>query len=182
MYLERESDFKSEKSFIEHYIHCGMLSTYSVLMMLILGTGSLVGIGSMYTPANVETQPEQVKPLVPRVQPEQVKPLVPRVQQQPLTGIWKGSDQGTYYVRQVGDDIMWIGMSANDGRSWTNAFAGKRAGDTISGTWADVPREGTQFAGSGTLTLKVSQVGAKISMQKVGSTGSGFSGTSWQKQ
>ena len=35
-----------------------MLSTYSVLMMLLLGTGSLVGISSMYTPANVETQPQ----------------------------------------------------------------------------------------------------------------------------
>jgi hypothetical protein len=145
-----------------------MLSTYSVFMMLLLGTGSLVGITSIYTPANIETQPEQVKPLIPRVQ----KP--------PLTGIWKGSDQGTYYVRQVGDNIMWIGMSANDGRAWTNAFAGKMAGDTISGTWVDVPRGG--FGGSGTLTLKVSQIGAKISMQKIGSTGSGFSGTSWEKR
>jgi hypothetical protein len=35
-----------------------MLSTYSVLMMLLLGTGSLVGISSIYTPANVETQPQ----------------------------------------------------------------------------------------------------------------------------
>jgi hypothetical protein len=44
-----------------------MLSTYSVLMMLLLGTGSLVGISSMYTPANVETQP----------QPQPQKPQTP---------------------------------------------------------------------------------------------------------
>jgi hypothetical protein len=75
---------------------------------------------------------------------------------------------------------MWTGMSANDGRSWTNAFAGKIAGDTISGTWVDVPRG--KFAEAGTLTLKVSQVGPKIVMQKIGSTGSGFGGTSWEKQ
>jgi hypothetical protein len=177
-------------SFIEHYIHRGMLGKSSVLMMLLLGTGSLVGISSMYTPANVETQPQQ--PQQPLVAPNQpVKKPPNSVQPKPqgqlesllrnyLTGIWKSQDQGTYYVRQVGDNVMWIGMSANDGRSWTNAFAGKIAGDTISGTWVDVPRGGVK--GLGTLALKVSQVGPKIVMQKIGSTGSGFGGSSWEKQ
>ena len=36
-----------------------MLGKSSVLMMLLVGTGSLVGISSMYQPANVETQPQQ---------------------------------------------------------------------------------------------------------------------------
>jgi hypothetical protein len=36
-----------------------MLGKSSVLMMLLVGTGSLVGISSIYTPANVETQPIQ---------------------------------------------------------------------------------------------------------------------------
>ena len=71
-------------------------------------------------------------------------------------------------------------MSANDGRFWTNAFAGKIAGDTISGTWVDVPRGGVK--GLGTLTLKVSQVFPKLVMQKIGSTGSGFGATSWEKR
>src|SRR5215203_1097175 len=35
-----------------------MLGKSSLLMMLLLGTGSLVGISSMYTPANIETQPQ----------------------------------------------------------------------------------------------------------------------------
>lgn len=35
-----------------------MLGKSSVLMMLLVGTGSLVGISSIYTPANVETQPQ----------------------------------------------------------------------------------------------------------------------------
>jgi hypothetical protein len=129
--------------------------------MLLLGTGSLIGISSIYQPVYVETQPQQQQP-------------------NDLTGIWKGQDQGTYYVRQVGDNIMWIGMSTNDGRSWTNAFAGKIAGDTISGTWVDVPRG--KIGGVGGLTLKVSQVGANIVIQKIGSTGSGFGTSTWQKQ
>jgi hypothetical protein len=159
-------------------------------MMLLLGTGSLIGISSIYQPVYVETQPQQQQPLVP---PDQtVKKPPPLVQPKPLqkqfesllrnylTGIWKGQDQGTYYVRQVGDNIMWIGMSTNDGRSWTNAFAGKIAGDTISGTWVDVPRG--KIGGVGGLTLKVSQVGANIVIQKIGSTGSGFGTSTWQKQ
>jgi hypothetical protein len=44
-----------------------MLGKSSVLMMLLLGTGSLVAISSMYMPANVETQP----------QPQPQKPQTP---------------------------------------------------------------------------------------------------------
>jgi hypothetical protein len=36
-----------------------MLSAYSVLMMLLIVTGSLIGISSIYQPVNVETQPQQ---------------------------------------------------------------------------------------------------------------------------
>jgi hypothetical protein len=35
-----------------------MLSAYSVLMMLLIVTGSLIGISSIYQPVNVETQPQ----------------------------------------------------------------------------------------------------------------------------
>jgi hypothetical protein len=60
-----------EKSFIEHHTHCGMLGKSSVLMMLLVGTGSLVGISSIYTPANVETQPQ------PQPQKEQTFTTIP---------------------------------------------------------------------------------------------------------
>ena len=36
-----------------------MLRKYSIFMMLLLATGSLVGISSIYQPTNVETQPQQ---------------------------------------------------------------------------------------------------------------------------
>jgi hypothetical protein len=167
-----------------------MLEKSSVLTMVLLATGSLIGISSMYQPANVETQlglntrsqeklaqpPPGIGGLITRDQQQQFESLLRNY----LTGVWKGSDQGTYYVRQVGDNIMWLGMSANDGKFWTNAFAGKIAGDRISGTWVDVPRGGVK--GLGTLTLQVSQVGPKIVMQKIGSTGSGFGTSSWEKQ
>ena len=46
------------KSFIERYRRSSVLGKSSVLMMLLLGTASFVGLSSIYTPANVETQPQ----------------------------------------------------------------------------------------------------------------------------
>jgi hypothetical protein len=115
-----------------------------------------------------------------------------------LTGIWKGQDQSTYYVRHFnhpmvpneyfgqvrglgyGPDIMWVGLSADDGKTWANVFVGKYNGDKITGTWADVPRG--KFGGSGTLTLEVWKPGNNyVVMSKIGSTGSGFGTSNWEK-
>src|SRR6476619_4108632 len=43
-----------------------------------------------------------------------------------LTGTWAGDDQGVYYLRQLGDQIWWLGMSGlgqplvDRGTDWTN--------------------------------------------------------------
>ncbi|WP_448272192.1 hypothetical protein [Nostoc sp. DSM 114160] len=58
-----------------------------------------------------------------------------------FNGIWHSDDGGTYYVRQIGNEIWWLGMSADDGRTWTNVYKGTRIGDTVIGQWADVPLE-----------------------------------------
>ena len=100
---------------------------------------------------------------------------------QQLTGMWKGQDQGTYYVRQIGNDILWMGMSPDEGKTWTNTFVGKINGDIVSGKWTDVPR-GKIVQGVGTLTLKVSTEGDKYFMQKTGSTGTPFGTSTWEKR
>jgi hypothetical protein len=45
-----------------------MLEKSSIFLMLLVGAGSLVGISSIYTPANVETQPIQQVPAQPQSQ------------------------------------------------------------------------------------------------------------------
>ena len=60
-----------------------MLGKSSVLMMLLLGTGSLVGISSMYTPANVETQPQQQPQPTPQPQVEGL--ITPKFKSQIVT-------------------------------------------------------------------------------------------------
>jgi hypothetical protein len=95
-----------------------------------------------------------------------------------LTGIWRGSDGGTYYMTQFENTLSWNGLSADDGRTFNNIFRGTvtSASNTITGEWVDVPR-GT-FMGQGVLSLKIV---SPTMIQKVSQTGSGFGATTWQK-
>ncbi|WP_405555257.1 thioesterase family protein [Streptomyces canus] len=60
-----------------------------------------------------------------------------------LTGIWASDDGGTYYVRQIGDSVWWLGMSHDQGRTFTNAFSGQITANgtesVIHGESVDVP-------------------------------------------
>ncbi len=135
-------------------------------------------------PTNQTSCPLPPTPPPPQQQPSQQpsQPTPPPPQQQPspaLTGVWRGNDGGTYYLRQIGNILWWNGMSGgNDGRTFNNIFKGTitLTTGTIVGDWADVPR-GT-IMGYGTLNLKV--VSPNV-IQKVSQTGSGFGATTWQK-
>jgi hypothetical protein len=94
-----------------------------------------------------------------------------------ITGTWKGNDGAAYYVRQVGSNIFWLGLSGNDdGRSFSNVFKGTIQGNTIVGFWADVPRG--KAVGYGTLTLQIS---SNSQFYKLAMTGTAFRATFWQK-
>lgn len=60
-----------------------------------------------------------------------------------LTGTWTADDHGTYYVRQVGDTLWWMGLSHDQGRSFSNVFCGAviRNGDKVEvvGDLVDLP-------------------------------------------
>jgi hypothetical protein len=92
-----------------------------------------------------------------------------------LTGVWQASDGGTYYLRQIGTNVWWNGMSGgNDGRSFSNVFHGEikwlqTGPPRVIGEWVDLPR-GTS-TGSGTLDLRIT---SPTTFQKVSHTGSGF--------
>ena len=90
-----------------------------------------------------------------------------------LSGRWYGNDGGTYYLRRFGNEVWWVGISGDQGKSWTNAFHGTRNGDVITGEWVDVRGK---TPGTGTLTLKLYRFD---SMTRTGGTGSGFGATRW---
>ena len=67
----------------------------------------------------------------------------PSIDREELTGAWAADDAGTYYLRQLGDHLWWLGMSRDRGRTFANVFSGQLtrtdAGLSLSGEWADVP-------------------------------------------
>jgi hypothetical protein len=79
-----------------------------------------------------------------------------------LTGVWAATDGGTYYVRQLGNTVWWLGLSADQGRTFANIFEGTirtrtvddRRVTRIEGEWADVPVGGSGSArNNGRLTI-----------------------------
>jgi S-formylglutathione hydrolase FrmB len=76
-----------------------------------------------------------------------------------LTGDWAGDDGGVYYIRQVGDQVWWTGMSGREGpsdelgRDYANVGHGTLDGEIIRLDFADVPRGNVW--GQGNLTVRV---------------------------
>jgi hypothetical protein len=93
-----------------------------------------------------------------------------------MNGVWKSNDGGTYYVRQIGNDIWWVGMSGDGGKTWTNVYKGTRNGPTVTGTWADVPRG--RVRSGGILNLHVDGSTGVLGFSRREVSG-GFGGSRW---
>ncbi|MBI3746103.1 MAG: hypothetical protein HY264_06185 [Chloroflexi bacterium] len=99
-----------------------------------------------------------------------------------LTGTWAGDDQGVYYVRQLGDQVWWLGMSglgeaaAARGTDWTNVYRGTLSGDTVTGTYADVPQG--KIMDTGPVVMKLTPTSGGISLVRTDPVlETGFGGT-----
>jgi len=80
-----------------------------------------------------------------------------------LTGEWKGDNGACYKIRQIGSQIFW---SMDDRPRVINVFVGYIAGNTIAGTWADLP--GGNIQGSGTLALKIESNNKLVKIDETG--------------
>jgi hypothetical protein len=97
-----------------------------------------------------------------------------------LTGKWKADDRGTYYIRQIGNEVWWEGRSEERGKEWSNVFHGEIKGKHIIGKWADVPRG--EARGSGTLHLEMHfRDGNVVELRKAKEVGDGFGGGTWTR-
>ncbi|MFI5980839.1 hypothetical protein ACIBEA_08205 [Streptomyces sp. NPDC051555] len=92
-----------------------------------------------------------------------------------LTGTWAGDDHGTYYLRQVGSTLWWMGLSHDQGRSFSNMFCGailrNGGGTEVIGDLVDLPLGERQD--SSRITLRVSE--------NTMLTATGGSATRWSK-
>jgi hypothetical protein len=118
-------------------------------------------------------------------------PIPPRFQgpgTDGLTGTWLCDDGGTYYLRRIGNRVMWFGEGGSGG--FANVFDGSVTGTTLSGDWVDVPKFAGGANSQGTLSLNVQQPPAGPSVLELFSEGAamdrtartgGFGGRRWQK-
>lgn len=83
-----------------------------------------------------------------------------------LTGEWTDENGACYKIRQIENQVFWY----MDSRPRViNVFMGYLAGNTISGTWADVP--GGNIQGSGTLALRVENQNRMVKIDQTGNYG-----------
>jgi hypothetical protein len=102
----------------------------------------------------------------------------PRAQLTNLTGVWHADDVGTYYIRQIGNAVWWLGMSRDQGRSFANVFRGTVQGYSLQGSWVDVPMGADGVLGGGSLFL----YGGSLSTELVkNAQTAGYGGTVWTK-
>ncbi len=95
-----------------------------------------------------------------------------------MNGVWKGNDGGTYFIRQMGNEVWWVGLSGDDGKSWTNVYKGTRSGNVVTGTWADVPKGRGRSGGIMNLAIQGSSGVAGFTRTQVSG---GFGGSRWSQ-
>lgn len=95
---------------------------------------------------------------------------------QDLTGRWSANDGGTYYIRQVGNELWWYGQSSDGGSSWTNVLHATVQGNRAVGRWSDVPHG--QIHSAGEMELQVVSANRLVATRKTG----GFGGSEWTRQ
>lgn len=131
------------------------------------------GVDQVAVPA--QAQKPRIKPGVDEVPAGAQKPGIDGGKDQwvdPLTGVWRANDGGTYQIQRDGNRVWWYGRGPKNGQDWQNVFSGTISGNQVTGEWADLPPGGARH--SGTITLQVQ----RGQLTKVSETG-GFSGSVW---
>lgn len=104
-----------------------------------------------------------------------------------LTGVWRANDGGTYYIRNLGDDVWWLGISTDDaGKTFSNVLRGQilENNNTIVGDWTDLPMGSNMYYGTLTLNIDSNNTLNKINESSYSSNGSSsccFGATKWQR-
>jgi hypothetical protein len=92
-----------------------------------------------------------------------------------LTGDWRGSTSGNFYIRQVNNTVLCYGESTTTNANWTSIAYGTIEGNIVKLDWADVPKGNATLMG--TLMLNVT---SDNELQVMNQTG-GWGGEDWKQ-
>jgi hypothetical protein len=92
-----------------------------------------------------------------------------------LNGVFSGAG-GKYYLRQLGNEILWYGEEDAVSPTWSNVAHGVIKGNTITVKWADVPKG--EIMQSGNLVIKINSNDELVLVKQ---TGEFFATDSWTR-
>jgi len=70
-----------------------------------------------------------------------------------LTGTWTAGNLGVFFIRQIGDEVWWLGEDDPLQPTWCNVGYGKVVDRTITADWIDIPKGSSRS--KGTVVLKI---------------------------
>jgi hypothetical protein len=92
-----------------------------------------------------------------------------------LNGVWTSDSGGTYYFRQLQNEVWWFGEESPKDPGWSNVAHGTLIGNILDLKWSDVPK-GSAMS-NGILTLELTSDGKLIAKKKTG----GFGDSEWTR-
>jgi len=90
-----------------------------------------------------------------------------------LDGVFSGGG-GNYYIRQLGNEVLWYGEEVAVSPTWSNVAHGIIKGNIITVKWADVPKGSIMQSGS-----LVIQINSNDELVLLEQTGEFFATDSW---
>ena len=70
-----------------------------------------------------------------------------------IEGVFVCDWNGNYYVRQIGNEVLWYGEEVSVSPTWSNVAHGTINGDVLTLIWADVPKGSIMQKGN--LVIKI---------------------------
>ncbi len=92
-----------------------------------------------------------------------------------LNGVFSGAG-GKYYLRQLGDEILWYGEEDAVSPTWSNVAHGVIKGNIIKVKWADVPKG--EIMQSGNLVISINSNDELVLLEQEGEF---FATDSWTR-
>ena len=92
-----------------------------------------------------------------------------------LSGVWSCNDKAAYYLRQIDNEIFWLGESTPENPRFCNVAHGVIDSDEVRLDWADIAKGRNRHFGK--LVLKVTDNGTHMEAM----SRERFGGSSWTK-
>ena len=92
-----------------------------------------------------------------------------------LNGVFSGAG-GKYYLRQLGDEVLWYGEEDAVSPTWSNVAHGIIKGNIIKVKWADVPKG--EIMQSGSLIIRIDSNDELVLLEQ---TGEFFATDAWTR-